>query len=125
MGWKIVSESILSAETAEELRAYLVSGRTDYLFESKPGKLRHRTWPNGVLKKQGAEGISPRTFRRTGATLWGEDLKSLMAQGGWSDPRTVLKHYRKNLRERHLREFESVMGLVQDREPEDGPPGYA
>ncbi len=120
-----ISESILSKETADELAAYIEGhGITDYVFvgESKP--FRHRTWPNAVLRKHGAEGITPRTFRRTGASRWGEDLASLMAQGGWTDPRTVLKHYRKNLRDRHVREFESVMGPAADREPEEDPAGY-
>ena len=121
-----VSESILTKETAADLAAYVKSaGVTDYLFPGETDKPhRHRTWPNAVLRKHHAEGITPRTFRRTGATQWPEDLTSLMAQGGWTDPRTVLKHYRKNLRERHLRAFESAMGAAKDREPEDELPGY-
>jgi integrase len=121
-----VSESILTKETAAELDRYIESARiADYVFPGESGRpCRHRTWPNGVLRKYGADGITPRTFRRTGATKWGEDLTSLMAQGGWSDPRTVLKHYRKNLRDRHLREFESAIGPASDRDDE-GPSGYA
>lgn len=122
-----ISESILTKETADELREYVASrGLTNYLFPGEDRRQhRHRTWPNGVLRKHGAEGISPRTFRRTGATRWGEDLASLMAQGGWSDPRTILRHYRRNLRERHLREYEAAMGHARDPEPDDGPTGYA
>ena len=121
-----VSESILTKETALELRDYIASrGLTDYLFPGETGRPhRHRTWPNAVLRKHGAEGISPRTFRRTGATRWGDDLASLMAQGAWSDPRTVLRHYRRNLRERHVREYERAMGLAKDHDPEDEVPGY-
>ena len=119
-----ISESILAKETVDHLTAYIAArGITDYVFvgESKP--FRHRTWPNAVLRKHGAEGVTPRTFRRTGATRWGEDMRSLMAQGGWNDLRTVMV-YRRNLRERHLREFESAMGPARDREPEEDPPGY-
>ncbi len=47
-----------------------------------------------------------------------------MAQGGWSDPRTVLKHYRQNLRERHLKEFENTVGPAADHDPEPEVPGY-
>lgn len=121
-----VSESILTRETAAALAEYVASsGVTDYLFPGEDGRPhRHRTWPNAVLRHYGAEGITPRTFRRTGATRWGDDITSLMAQGGWSDSRTVLKHYRQNLRERHVREFERAMGLAKDHD-DDEPPGYA
>lgn len=121
-----ISESLLTRETAAELKAYVESGGvTDYLFRGETDKPhRHRTWPNGVLRKHNAEGITPRTFRRTGATNWGDDLTSLMAQGGWSDPRTVLKHYRQNLRERHLKEFENTVGPAADHDPAEDVPGY-
>lgn len=121
-----VSESILTRETAADLAEYVAkSGVTDHIFPGEDGRPhRHRTWPNAVLRKAKAEGITPRTFRRTGATRWGEDLTSLMAQGGWSDPRTVLKHYRKNLRDRHVREFEATMGAARDSDSEDDVPGY-
>jgi integrase len=123
-----VSESILTKETAEALRAYIASAQvTDYLFRGetdKPHRHRHRTWPNGVLRKHHAKGITPRTFRRTGATNWGDDLTSLMAQGGWSDARTVLKHYRQNLRERHLKELETSVGPAADHNPDQDVPGY-
>jgi integrase len=85
---------------------------------------RHRTWPNGVLRKYHAEGVTPRTFRRTLATNWGEDLRSLMSQGGWSDPKTILLHYRRDVRERHIREAEKVLGAVRDEDPDPGLPGY-
>ena len=120
-----VTESLLTKETAAELSDYIRSADiSDYLFPGEGTKpFRHRTWPNAVLRKHGAEGITPRTFRRTGASRWGEDLRSLMAQGGWTDPRTVLKHYRQNLRDRHLREFESAIGPASERDPDDVP-GY-
>lgn len=120
---KVVSNSILMEETAGDLRAYVKSaGIADYLFEAKPGKPRHRTWPNHVFVKHGWDG-SPRDFRRTGATNWSEDLASLMAQGGWSDPKTILTHYRRNLMERHLKAFEKTVGIAKDR-PDEDIPGY-
>ena len=120
-----VSESILTKETADELADYVrKSGVSDYLFPGDGGPHRNRTWPNQVLRKHHADGISPRTFRRTGATRWGDDITSLMAQGGWTDPQTVLKHYRKNVRARHLREFEAAVGPAKDEDPDDGLPGY-
>src|SRR2546421_3666972 len=63
-----VSESMLTRETAAELAAYVASGRVkDYLFPGESERpCRHRTWPNAVLRKYGANGITPRTFRRTG-----------------------------------------------------------
>jgi len=110
-----ICESVLSRETADELRDYLVAqGIADYIFPFR-GKSRHRTWPNAILRRHGAEGISPRTFRRSGATAWGDDLASLMAQGGWTDPKTVLTHYRKDVRERHIRAFERAIGPAREQ----------
>src|SRR5439155_11206149 len=120
-----VSESILTKETADELAEYVSKSRmTDYLFPGEGGPHRNRTWPNQVLRKHHADGISPRTFRRTGATRWGDDITSLMSQGGWTDPQTVLKHYRKNVRERHLREFEKAVGGARGSDRDQGGPGY-
>jgi integrase len=121
-----ICESILTRETAAELQAYIASNApTDFLFRGETDRPhRHRTWPNAILRKHHAEGITPRTFRRTGATSWGADLTSLMAQGGWSDAKTVLLHYRRDVRERHLREFEKAIGPARDPEPEDELPGY-
>ena len=113
-------------ETAEELRVFVASaGVTDYLFRGETDKPhRHRTWPNAVLRKHHVEGVTPRTFRRTLATNWGDDLKSLMVQGGWSDVQTILLHYRRDVRERHLREFEKAVGPARDSDPETDLPGY-
>lgn len=121
-----IAESVLSRETAEELHAYIRSaGVSDYVFRGETDRPhRHRTWPNGVLRKHHAEGVTPRTFRRTLATNWGEDLRSLMSQGGWSDPKTILLHYRRDVRERHIREAEKVIGAVRDDDPDPGLPGY-
>lgn len=85
---------------------------------------RHRTWPNAVLRKYGAEGITPRTFRRTLATNWTEDTTSLMAQGGWTDSKTIFLHYRRDVRARHIAAAEKTLGRVRDPDPEDDPPGY-
>jgi len=121
-----IAESILTKETAVELAEYVkAAGVTNYVFRGETDKPhRHRTWPNSVLRKHHAEGISPRTFRRTLATNWGDDLKSLMSQAGWSDAKTILTHYRRDVRERHLREFEKAVGTARDPEPDPELPGY-
>src|SRR5207247_3851321 len=114
-----IAESVVTKETATELAEYLKkSGVTAHIF---PGETsmphRHRTWPNAVLRKHHAEGITPRTFRRTLATNWGDDLRSLMSQAGWSDPKTILLHYRRDVRERHIREAEKAIGQVREPDP--------
>ena len=121
-----IAESVLTKETASELAAFInATGAMDYVFRGETDKPhRHRTWPNAVLRKHHAEGITPRTFRRTLATNWGDDLRSLMSQGGWSDPKTILLHYRRDVRERHLREFEKAVGPARDPEPDSDLPGY-
>ena len=60
------------------------------------------------------------------ATVWpGDDIKGLMTQGGWTDPKTIFSHYRGNLRERQVGSFEAAMGRpAKDHEPDDGLPGY-
>src|SRR5207244_598077 len=62
-----ICESVVTMETAEELAEYVKkSGVTDHVFRGETDKPhRHRTWPNAVLRKHHAEGITPRTFRRT------------------------------------------------------------
>ncbi len=120
-----ICESFLTKDTADELHGFVAStGRTDYVFPGESKPWRHRTWPNQILRKYHAEGITPRTFRRTLATNWDDDLKSLMTQGGWADAKTVLTVYRKDVRERHLRSFEKAVGPARDPEPEDDVPGY-
>ncbi|HEX9341182.1 MAG TPA: site-specific integrase [Thermoplasmata archaeon] len=121
-----IAESILSRETAAELHDYIEkSGVTDHIFRGETDKPhRHRTWPNAVLRKHHAEGITPRTFRRTLATNWGDDLRSLMSQAGWSDPKTILLHYRRDVLARHVREAEKVIGPVRDADDESDLPGY-
>jgi len=47
-----------------------------------------------------------------------------MSQGGWSDPKTILLPYRRDVRERHIREAEKVLGAVRDEDPDPGLPGY-
>lgn len=121
-----VTDSILTKETADDLRAYVQDAKvTDYIFRGENGKPhRHRTWPNHVLVKYGAEGITPRTFRRTLATNWTEDVTSLMAQGGWTDSKTIFLHYRRDVRARHVQAFEKAVGPTRDVEPEEDVPGY-
>ncbi len=121
-----VTDSLLSKETAAELKAYVeTAGVTDFIFRGETDKPhRHRTWPNAVLRKHGAEGITPRTFRRTLATNWTEDTTSLMAQGGWTDSKTIFLHYRRDVRSRHVQAFEKAVGPARDPEPEDELQGY-
>ena len=121
-----IAESVLSRETATELHDYIEkSGVTDHIFRGETDQPhRHRTWPNAVLRKHHAEGITPRTFRRTLATNWSDDIRSLMSQAGWSDPKTILLHYRRDVLSRHVREAEKVIGPVRDSDEDDGLPGY-
>ena len=120
-----ICESVVTKETAVELAEYVkAAGVTDYIFRGETDKpRRHRTWPNAVLRQYHAKGISPRTFRQTLATNWDDDLKSLMSQAGWSDAKTILTHYRRDVRERHLREFERAVGAARDPEPDPELPG--
>ena len=120
------TESMLTPETAAELRALIAErGIADYIFPSpKRTGPRCRTWPNAVLAKHGAEGISPRTFRRTGATRWNDDTASLMAQGGWKDPKTIFRHYRRNVEERHAKAFEQAMNVHMTADDAEDVPGY-
>ena len=120
-----VSNSYLTVETTAELQAYIkANGITEYLFTVDGVRARHRTWPNVVLRRHGAEGITPRTFRRTGATNWTDDLASLMSQGAWTDPKTILAHYRRDVHERHLQAFEKAIGKATEKEDDDVP-GYS
>jgi integrase len=121
-----VTDSLLSKETATELKAYVeAAGVTDFIFRGETDRPhRHRTWPNHVLAKYGADGITPRTFRRTLATNWTEDTTSLMAQGGWTDSKTIFLHYRRDVRARHVQAFEKAVGPVREPEPDDEPQGY-
>src|SRR2546428_674981 len=108
------AEAVVEMETADELRAYLESNpELEYIFpgDRRQGKPhRNRTWVNAVLKRHGAT-FTPRMFRSSGATLWpGDDIKGLMTQGGWTDPKTIFRYYRGNIREVQVRSFEAAMG---------------
>lgn len=74
-------------------------------------------------RKRGT-GFSPRAFRRTGASRWGDDFRSLMARGGRKDQTTPLTFYRQNERTRHLKEYEKAMGVRMTEDPKD-PAGHA
>jgi len=118
-----VSNSYLTAETTAELRAWIRSkGITDYVFTVNGTRPRHRTWPNTVLLRHDAEGISPRAFRRTGATNWTEDMTSLMSQGAWADPKTIMTHYRRDVHDRHLEAFNKTMEKTQSHNPPSNGP---
>lgn len=126
---RVAAEAVLEKETADELRAYLEANpESEYVFpgDRRKGRPhRNRTWVNAVLKRHGAT-FTPRVFRSNLATVWpGDDIKGLMTQGGWTDPKTIFSHYRSNLRERQVGSFEAAMGRpAKDREPDDGLPGY-
>ena len=124
----VVAEAIVEKETAAELRMYIESAEIgDYIFpgDLRKGKpFRNRTWINKVLDRYGVD-FSPRWFRSSGATLWpGDDMKGLMTQGGWRDPRTILLHYRGNILERQVKSFETAMGRPAKDHDEDELPGY-
>ena len=55
-----IAESVLSRETASELADYIEkSGVTDHIFRGETDQPhRHRTWPNGVLRKHGPAGTT-------------------------------------------------------------------
>jgi integrase len=119
----------VTRETADVLRRYLEAYRpTEYLFEAAPGTPFHRRWPLEVLRRATRraglpDDITPRVFRRTGATNWKGDVKDLAAQGGWADPKTIWKHYRLWQDERHWEAFERTFGETgkkpSEADPED------
>lgn len=49
---------------------------------------------------------------------------SLMAQGEWTDAKTIFLHYRRDVRARHVQAFEKAVGLVRDPEPDGNIAGY-
>ena len=126
---RVSAEAVLERETAAKLRTSLEDHpNANYIFPSDRRKgrpNRNRTWVNAVLKRHGAT-FTPRVCRSNLATAWpGDDIKGLMVQGGWTDPKTIFSHYRGNLRERQVGSFESAFGRqAKDRDPDDGLPGY-
>ncbi len=126
---RVVAAAVLEKETADELRAYLdAHPDADYIFPGDHRKgmpHRNRTWVNAVLKRHGAT-FTPRVCRSNLATRWpGDDIKGLMTQGGWTDPKTIFAHYRANVLERQVGSFEAATGRpAKDRDPDDGLPGY-
>lgn len=103
---RVLAQAILTPETADLLDVHLKTAKPmRFVFERSPGVGFTRTYPNAVLGRLAqsaglAAGISPRTFRRTLATRFEGDLKDLMVQGGWAEPKTVLTHYRRSIDER-------------------------
>jgi integrase len=90
---------VISIETARVLAAYLGEYRPAvYVFEPEPGRPFHRRWPWERLRvlsdDAGIEpAVTPRLFRRTGATFWAGDVVSLTHQGGWASVKTPLEDY--------------------------------
>ena len=120
----------LTRETANVLRRYIGAHKpTVYLFEVSPGQSFHRRWPLEVIQRADrraglSEDITPRTFRRTGATRWKGDVKDLQAQGGWADPKTIWQHYRQWQDERHWEAFEKTFEPKRKEEAEFDDPAF-
>lgn len=113
--------SVLTPETSAVIREYVASrGLTDYIFPatSRATKKPHRerTWPAKVHAKLGLT-FTPRAFRGTGATDWSDDMPSLMLQGGWKDPKTVLTYYRRDKLDRHIQAHDRAMGRGRVQKP--------
>ena len=110
---KFMASPRISHETGQLVKRYLRTYKpVEYLFESGPGKRFHRCWPNEVLKRitgaLGIQGITPRVFRRTGATAWEGKVTSLQIQGGWKSGRTLYDHYLKYKESTHIEDFKAT-----------------
>ncbi len=115
-----VASPRISQETGRLIKKYLKTCRPlEYLFEPKPGKQFHRRWPTETLRRMtnalGMFGITPRVFRRTGATAWEGNVATLQLQGGWKDAKTIYDHYLKYQEESHNQDFKKTF----DRPKED------
>lgn len=128
---RVAAEAVLLSETAAELRAHIKANpKVEYVFpgDRRKGRAhRNRTWVNAVLKRYGMTTFTPRYFRSNLATRWdGADIKGLMTQAGWSDPKTIYSHYRSNVRERQVESLERATGqAAMKRDPDDDTlPGY-
>lgn len=116
-----VVKPFISKDTVSVLRRYIAAHKpTRYLFETDGGEALHRRWPLEVLRRackhaRLPDDITPRIFRRTGATNWEGDVKDLAAQGGWKDVKTIWKHYRQVKEERHWDAFERTFEPKDDR----------
>ncbi len=116
--------SRITRKTAAILAQYLAHYKPrTYLFESEPGKPYWRAWPWWILtQKCGLDGkgdssrVTPRIFRRTLATRWQGDLKGLLAQGGWKDPKTVQVHYQQHRTSQHDLDYDALMEPEEDSE---------
>ena len=110
---KFVASPRISLETGRLIKKYLKTYRPlEYLFEGKPGRPFHRGWPTETLRRIthaiGIRGITPRTFRRTGATEWEGRVATLQLQGGWKDAKTIYRHYLKYREEDHVEDFRAT-----------------
>ena len=116
--------SRITRETAEVLARYLKHARPrTYVFESEPGKPYWRAWPWWILTqkcgldgKSGSPKVTPGVFRRSLATSWRGDMKSLLAQGGWQDPRTPQVHYQQHRTTQHDLDYDALMESDEDAE---------
>jgi integrase len=120
----------ITKETARTLGRYIERHKPSvYLFEVMPGRPHHRRYPLEVIRRAcGRAGlpdtITPRAFRRTGATMWKGDVKDLQAQGGWADPKTIYQHYRQWQDERHWEAFEKTFEPPKKEETETDDSAY-
>jgi len=110
---QFVASPRISQETGRLVKKYLKAYKPlEYLFEAKPAKPFHRRWPTEVIKRVtdslGIQGVTPRTFRRTGATQWQGKVATLQLQGGWKDPKTIYNHYLKYREEDHIEDFKAT-----------------
>ena len=117
---------MLTPETAAELKAFMAGrGIMEYIFPSpKRAGPRCRTWPNSVLAKHGAEGISPRTFRRTGATRWNDRHRLVDGPGRMEGPEDDLPALLEERPEWHVTAFEQAMNVRMSVDDGDDVPGY-
>ncbi len=116
--------SRITRQTAAILTQYLAHYKPrTYLFESEPGKHYWRAWPWWILTQKcglngrdGSPRITPRIFRRTLATGWRGDMKGLLAQGGWKDPKTPQTHYQQHRTSQHDLDYDALMEADEDQE---------
>ncbi|TET89926.1 MAG: hypothetical protein E3J35_08425, partial [Methanomassiliicoccales archaeon] len=105
---KFVASPRVSLETGQLVKKYVKTCKPiEYLFESRPGKQFHRRWPTETLRRitdaLGIAGITPRVFRRSGATAWEGKVTTLQLQGGWKSAKSIYSHYLKYREEDHIK----------------------
>ena len=110
---KFVASPRVSSETGQLVKKYVKTCKPiEYLFESRRGKQFHRRWPTETLRRitdaLGIAGITPRVFRRSGATAWEGKVATLQLQGGWKCAKSIYSHYLKYREEDHIKDFKAT-----------------